>query len=73
MSRDDIQAEATIHFLVFAGNNESRRGSLSRSAFTVFTYYYDDAENRVQETTGGATTFYLTDTVNPTGWLRLAD
>jgi YD repeat-containing protein len=32
------------------------------------TYIYDDAEHRVQETTGGITTYYLTDVQNPTGY-----
>jgi YD repeat-containing protein len=32
------------------------------------TYVYDDAGNRVQETTGGTTTYYLTDANNPTGY-----
>ena len=34
------------------------------------TYVYDDAGNRVQETTGAATTYYLTDTQNPTGYVQ---
>jgi len=33
-----------------------------------YTYLYDDAGDRVQETTGGTTSFYLTDTANPTGF-----
>ena len=32
------------------------------------TYVYDDAGNRVQETTGGTTSYYLTDDNNPTGY-----
>jgi YD repeat-containing protein len=34
------------------------------------TYMYDDNGNRVQETTGGTTSFYLTDTANPTGYAQ---
>jgi YD repeat-containing protein len=34
------------------------------------TYVYDDAGNRVGETTGGVTTFYLTDDHNPTGYAQ---
>jgi YD repeat-containing protein len=34
------------------------------------TYVYDDAGNRVGETTGGVTTFYLTDDNNPTGYAQ---
>jgi hypothetical protein len=34
------------------------------------TYVYDDHGNRVQETIGGATTYYLTDTQNPTGYAQ---
>jgi uncharacterized delta-60 repeat protein len=34
------------------------------------SYVYDDAGNRVQETTGGTTSFYLTDTANPTGYAQ---
>jgi YD repeat-containing protein len=32
------------------------------------TYLYDDAGDRVQETSGGNTTFFLTNTNNPTGF-----
>jgi YD repeat-containing protein len=35
-----------------------------------YTYVYDDAGNRVRETTGGTTSFYLTDTANPTGYAQ---
>jgi uncharacterized delta-60 repeat protein len=34
------------------------------------TYVYDDSGNRVQEKTGGTTSFYLTDTANPTGYAQ---
>jgi uncharacterized delta-60 repeat protein len=34
------------------------------------TYVYDDSGNRVRETTGGTTSFYLTDTANPTGYTQ---
>ncbi len=34
------------------------------------TYLYNDDGNRVQETTGGVTTYYLTDTQNPTGYAQ---
>jgi hypothetical protein len=33
-------------------------------------YVYDDAGNRVGETTGGVTTFYVTDDNNPTGYAQ---
>jgi uncharacterized delta-60 repeat protein len=36
----------------------------------IASYVYDDAGNRVRETTGGATTFYLTDSNNPTGYAQ---
>jgi YD repeat-containing protein len=36
----------------------------------IASYVYDDAGNRVRETTGGATTFYLTDSDNPTGYAQ---
>jgi YD repeat-containing protein len=34
------------------------------------TYVYDDAGDRVQETTGSTTTYCLTDTQNPTGYAK---
>ena len=34
------------------------------------TYLYDDNGNRVQETVGSTTTFYLTDHANPTGYAQ---
>jgi hypothetical protein len=34
------------------------------------SYVYDDSGNRVRETTGGTTSFYLTDTANPTGYAQ---
>jgi uncharacterized delta-60 repeat protein len=37
---------------------------------TLATYVYDDAGNRVQETTGGVTSYYLTDSNNPTGYAQ---
>jgi YD repeat-containing protein len=45
-------------------NSYSVNGTLDAS------YVYDDAGNRVQETTGGVTSFYLTDTQNPTGYAQ---
>jgi YD repeat-containing protein len=36
----------------------------------IVSYVYDDAGNRVRETTGGVTTFYLTDSNNPTGYAQ---
>lgn len=37
---------------------------------TTAGYVYDDAGNRVQETVNGTTTYYLTDTQNPTGYAQ---
>jgi YD repeat-containing protein len=40
------------------------------SGSVVAAYVYDDAGNRVQETVNGVTTYYLTDTQNPTGYAQ---
>jgi YD repeat-containing protein len=40
------------------------------SGSMVAAYVYDDAGNRVQETVNGVTTYYLTDTQNPTGYAQ---
>lgn len=37
---------------------------------TTASYIYDDAGNRVQENANGVTTYYLTDTQNPTGYAQ---
>lgn len=36
----------------------------------ISSYVYNDTGNRVQQITGGVTTYYLTDTQNPTGYAQ---
>jgi hypothetical protein len=45
-----------------------RAGLVKNRVRFDYTYLYDDDGDRVQETTGGTTSFYLTDTANPTGF-----
>jgi YD repeat-containing protein len=40
----------------------------NESGTVLTSYVYDDAGDRVQETTSGTTTYYLTDANNPTGY-----
>jgi YD repeat-containing protein len=49
-------------------NVENKMVSYALNGTTEATYVYDDDGNRVKETTGGVTTFYLITTNNPSGY-----
>jgi hypothetical protein len=51
-----------------AGGADTANGQTAAPGGQSATYVYDDAGDRVAETTGGVTTYYLTDTQNPTGY-----
>jgi uncharacterized delta-60 repeat protein len=45
-------------------------GTTAETVTPKATFVYDDAGNRVQETAGGVTMYYLTDDANPTGYAQ---
>jgi YD repeat-containing protein len=55
---------------VYTYDVRNKLATVATDGTTTATYVYDDAGNRVQETAGGITTFYLTDNANPTGYAQ---
>jgi hypothetical protein len=68
--RSARQLRRQLRFRKLRSAPRLRAGLVKNRVRFDYTYLYDDAGNRVQETTGGTTSFYLTDTANPTGYAQ---
>jgi hypothetical protein len=71
---DPVELDIHTRRDILLRQRRARRARFHRRVFSgaagTATYVYDDSGNRVQETTGGTTSFYLTDTANPTGYAQ---
>src|SRR5208283_3814505 len=60
----------TVNVTIYGYDLRNRMTSVTVNGILKGTYVYDDAGDRVQETASGVTTYYLTDTENPTGYAK---
>jgi YD repeat-containing protein len=66
--RSAHQLRRQLRFRKLRSAPRLRAGLVKNRVRFDYTYVYDDAGDRVSETAGGATTSWLTNTNNPTGY-----